>query len=275
MSLFSWFTRKPASSKQRPVQDHSRPQHSDSQARRHAQAPSAESTAARRSERMDRRELLYTVVRDAMVRFGVLSASYKFKVLSLDQRGLQFLVMIDVAQDYGGDTARLSEIEAMIVQSATTRFGILVTAVYWRINPLLAAGLPTKTATGPAITPPLSPRPAVRTPVIPPVLTPDLPVIGATPAAVSAPAPLPPPRSAAVPRFDPIEADEVAAFKRALTQAAATTSVTTPAPLGVTVRSSPLLQPASGGPTGFEDTEMPETDTGSSDLSRTQYGDLN
>lgn len=275
MSLFSWFTRKPASSKQRPVQEHSRPQHPDSLARRQAQTPSAESVAARRSERMDRRELLYTVVRDAMVRVGVLSASYKFKVLSLDQRGLQFLVMIDVAQEYGGDTARLGEIEAMIVQSAKTRFGILVTAVYWRINDQLAAGLHTKTTTGPAIAPPVQPRAASRTPMIPPVAPPEVPVIGAASSAASAPAPLLPPRPAATPRYDPIEADEVAAFKRALTQAAATAPVPAPIPVGVTVRSAPLLQPAFGGPTGFEDTELPESDSGSTDLSRTQYGDLN
>jgi hypothetical protein len=275
MSLFSWFTRKPASAKQRPVHEHSRPQHHDSQARRLAQAPSPDSAVARRSERMDRRELLYTVVRDAMVRVGVLSASYKFKVLSLDQRGLQFLVMIDVAQDYGGDTGRLGEIESMIVQSAKTRFGILVTAVYWRINEQLAAGLHARTATGPAIAPPAQPRAASRAPMVPPVAPPDLPVIGAAPATVSASSPLLPPRSAANPRYDPIEADEVAAFKRALTQAAATAPVAAAAPVGVSVRSAPLLQPAFGGPTGFEDTELPESDTGSSDLRRTQYGDLN
>ena len=54
--------------------------------------------ANRKHERMARRELLYAVVREAMVRAGVLSSSYKFKVLSLDPRGRQFLVMVDLAQ---------------------------------------------------------------------------------------------------------------------------------------------------------------------------------
>src|SRR5574343_431788 len=58
--------------------------------------------------------LLYTVVRDAMVRAGVLSASYKFKVLSLDQRGRQFLVMMDLAREYGGETARLRSEERRV-----------------------------------------------------------------------------------------------------------------------------------------------------------------
>ena len=54
---------------------------------------------------MARRELLYAVVRDAMTRAGVLSAGYKFKVLSLDARGRQFLVMVDLARNHGGETS--------------------------------------------------------------------------------------------------------------------------------------------------------------------------
>ena len=60
---------------------------------------------------MARRELLYGVVREAMVRAGVLSSSYKFKVLSLDARGRQFLVMVDLSHGAGGETGRLAEIE--------------------------------------------------------------------------------------------------------------------------------------------------------------------
>jgi hypothetical protein len=61
--------------------------------------------ANRKGERMARRELLYTVVREAMMRAGVLSASYKFKVLSLDGRGRQFLVMVDLARANGAETS--------------------------------------------------------------------------------------------------------------------------------------------------------------------------
>ena len=43
----------------------------------------------RKQERLERRELLYAVVREAMVRASVLSSTYKFKVLSLDPRGRQ------------------------------------------------------------------------------------------------------------------------------------------------------------------------------------------
>ena len=53
-----------------------------------------------------------------MVRAGVLSSSYKFKVLSLDTRGRQFMVMVDLSHGAASDTTRLAEIEAMVTQSA-------------------------------------------------------------------------------------------------------------------------------------------------------------
>ncbi len=281
MSLFSWFSRKPAPPKPRSGMEPSGLLNADATVPltpgRAAAPPPTDPAANRKNERMERRELLYTVVRDAMVRAGVLSASYKFKVLSLDQRGRQFLVMIDLAREYGGDTARLSEIEALIAQTAKTRFDILVTAVYWRINEHVAVGQPQKgaAAPGPVVAPSLAPKPAPRAVVVPPSPPAPSPVISAPPLPpASTASPLLVARSA--PRFEPIEADEVAAFKRALNQAAASAPVAVPAPTGVSVRSGPLLQPATAtAPTGFEDTEMPESDAGSSDLSRTQYGDLN
>ncbi len=134
MSLFSWFTRKskPQAPRAAAVGDIGKPLPQ-------AQAGSPQDQL-RRGERTERRELLYTAVRDAMVRAGVLSAGYKFKVLSLDQRGSQFLVMMDLAPEYGGDMERLGEIETLIAQSAKTRFGIGVPAVYWRTNAQIVVG---------------------------------------------------------------------------------------------------------------------------------------
>jgi len=267
--------------------------------------PPPEHAANRKNERMERRELLYTVVRDAMVRAGVLSASYKFKVLSLDQRGRQFLVMMDLAREYGGETVRLSEIEALIAQTAKTRYDILVTAVYWRINDHVAVGIPQKGVAPQGAALPVPAAPVAAAPVRrPPVAAPAPVVAPANPIfpIASAPAPAPtaapvaaapqrpavPPATAAparppvaapvgeqrpAPRFEPIEADEVAAFKRALANAAgATAAPAAAAKPGVPVRSGPLLPPAQ--PTGFEDTEMPGADSPSPDLSSTQYGDL-
>lgn len=226
MSFFSWLSgssrRKPstpgestksAALPQRLAPDAAQ-QHSDRKHKRHA-----------------RREQLYVSIREAMTRAGVLSASYKFKVLSLDQRGNEFLVMVDFAKAFGVSHDLLPGIESLIVQNARARFGITVPAVYWRMDEAAVV---------------VKPRAA------------------AEPEAQAAAAP-------AKPRYEPIQADEVAAFKQALL-AASSQGAAVVAENGVkTTRSGPhsytLL-------TGFEDTEMPES-TPSPLLSSTQYGDLN
>ena len=208
----------------------------------------------RKGERMARRELLYTVVRESMMRSGVLSASYKFKVLSLDARGRQFLVMVDLAREQGGETSRLAEIEALIAQGAKSRYDIVVTSVYWRMNEHVAIGapnaqLPRGTHSQPA---PQDSRPATLD---------------------SAPQPLEPEPAAPAKRsrFEPIQADEVAAFKKALASGA-TKAARRP------LKEEPPHD--KHGPhsyamlTGFEDTEMPDSDKRSTALSTSQYGEL-
>lgn len=280
MSLFSWFTRKPAPAKHRMAEpsgllnaDATVPLVPGRDGRAVLEPVSPEHAANRKNERMERRELLYSVVRDAMVRAAVLSAGYKFKVLSLDQRGRQFLVMMDLAREYGGDTVRLSEIEALIAQTAKARYDIAVNAVYWRLNDHVAVGIPHK---GLATRPPeLHPAPAaapaapVPTPAHVPVaaraVSPPVPVRTATPAVAPV---VPSPRPAA-PRFDPIEADEVAAFKHALAAAGRPAAADVP---GVPVRSGPTRTSALLH-NDFADTELPENSR-AQPLSSTQYGDL-
>ena len=184
----------------------------------------------RKVKRHARREQLYVAIREAMTRAGVLSASYKFKVLSLDQQGNEFLVMMDLATAYGGPPERPREIEALIVQNAKARFEITVQAVYWRMDEVAAVR---------------KPKPGAQE--------------AAPMAALKAAKP-------AAPRYEPIQLDEVAAFKQALLAA----SAQAPAAQGVKLprgsRSYTLL-------TGFEDTEMHES-VASPALSSTQYGDL-
>ena len=287
MSLFSWFSRKPSPSKPRSPIEPSGLLNADATVplavgRNPALEPRpVEHAANRKNERMVRRELLYTVVRHAMVRAGVLSASYKFKVLSLDQRGRQFLVMMDLAREFGGETVRLSEIEALIAQTAKARYDILVTAVYWRINDHVAVGIPQKGiaplgASLPAASAAAGVPVRAAAPVAP-SLRPAAPVAAAAPPVRPAPIAQARPEAAAVrpaPRYEPIEADEVAAFKRALSDAAGARAAPAAASKpGVPLRSGPLLPPSR--PTGFEDTVMPGADGASPDLSSTQYGDLN
>jgi hypothetical protein len=147
----------------------------------------------------------------------------------------------------------------MIAQSAKLRHDIVVTAVYWRMNEHVAVGLSTgngllAAATGAVSRPmPLEPQPGVSE---------------SQPAALeSSPAPLAP-QSATGGRYDPIDADEVAAFKQALAA-----GVTRPAVRSFEGRS--VQGPQSYTLlTGFEDTELPEQRRAPS-LSSTQYGDLN
>jgi hypothetical protein len=199
-----------------------------------------EGAEERRVRRHARREQLYVAVRESMTHSGVLSASYKFKVLSLDQRGDQFLVMMDVDQSFGHQAEKLAEIENKIIQTAKARFEILVTSLYWRIDthgvvgrPKVAGADPGHNAGLPSVEPS---RLAARKPAS---------------------------------RYDPIQDDEVAAFKQALAAASANSPVATDG--GGKIRSGPRSYTLL---TGFEDTEMPES-SAAPVLSNTQYGDLN
>jgi hypothetical protein len=275
MSLFGWLSSKKKAEKPAPASapvtsglsrmDSTRPA-------RDARAGSGDNAAPanRKTERMARRELLYAVVRDSMMRAGVLTTSYKFKVLSLDARGRQFLVMVDLAQGAGSDTTRLAEIEAMVAQQARQRYDILVTAVYWRSIEHVAIGeLAARqgSTSRPAPLETASPAPAPQ-----------------EPAPRAEPRPEPPPARSGHAKYEPLHPDEVSAFKRALAngvtgaEALAAASVGTAAVAGART----FEGDARHGPqsytllTGFEDTEMAQDamDSAPGNLSTTQYGEL-
>ncbi|MGC4367321.1 hypothetical protein [Hydrogenophaga sp. R2] len=87
----------------------------------------------RRGRRILRREQLFTVIRESLIRGGVLSTSYSFKVLSTDANGDSFLVLIDLAlgaKDLPDEY--LLEIERWIQRSAQSRHAMEVRSVYWR-----------------------------------------------------------------------------------------------------------------------------------------------
>ncbi|OYQ42448.1 hypothetical protein CHU94_03165 [Rhodoferax sp. TH121] len=235
MSLFRWFSRKtkvppPAAESSGLGQiDATLPFNHNGKPRAKAPHSVPGSAANRKNERLERRELLYAVVRESMTRAGLLSTSYKFKVLSLDSRGRQYLIMMDMARQNVGDPQRLAEMETHIAKVAKSRHDILVTAVYWRVNEHVTAGLARSASAAPVVT-----------------------------AAVSPTAPK-------APRYEPLQADEVAAFKQALAAIPSPTALSAP---GEIVRSG-RRNPA---PPSFQDTEL---DDRNSPLSGTQYGDLN
>ncbi|MDZ7937498.1 MAG: hypothetical protein U5M53_04160 [Rhodoferax sp.] len=238
MSLFRWFSKKVAAPA--PVEESSgfgnidATQPYPSGGRSRAKSPqSVPGTAAnRKSERLERREMLYAVVRGSMTGAGLLSTSYKFKVLSLDSRGRQYLIMMDMARQNVGDPQRLSDIEIHIAKVAKSRHDILVTAVYWRVNEHVTTGLA-----------------HIATVAAAPV------VVAAVPAA---------PASAAS-RYEPLQQDEVVAFKQALASIPSPAALSAPGEIVRSGRRNPS-------PPVFQDTEL---DDRNSPLSGTQYGELN
>ncbi len=146
MSLFNWFTGRHAAGNGESAQSGLGQRDDDHPSVRNARAkssggPSSGMTSARRSERLERREQLYAVVRESMTGAGMLSSSYKFKVLSLDSRGRQYLIMMDMAARSVSDPVRLAGIETHIAKIAKSRHDILVTAVYWRVNEHVSASV--------------------------------------------------------------------------------------------------------------------------------------
>ncbi len=247
MSFLSWFSKKNGvSDKSLGIADSSGLGHVDATVPFNPSAkggdrfaaPAQNHAANRKNERLERREQLYAVVRESLTSAGILSASYKFKVLSLDSRGRQYLIMMDIDRRYVSETGRLAEIERLIAHNAKSRYDILVTSVYWRVNETVTAGLSRPSAPAPLSASP-SAAPPQRAPAAP---------------------------GAGKPRYEPLHADEVAAFKQALATAAPPTA---PAQKGELVRSgrrNPAPLPT------FEDTQI---DDSGSPLSGTQYGDLN
>jgi hypothetical protein len=195
-------------------------------------------SSPRRNERLERRELLYAVVRESMTAAGVLSSTYKFKVLSLDSSGRQYLIMMDMPRSHMTDPAHFAEIEGSIARSAKERYDILVTAVYWRTNDLVTAGAaPAQAAHAPAHTPRVEPVQEL-TPV--------------TPVAVPSP-------------YAPIQNEEVLAFKRAVASAASGASAAPRGELVHSGRRNPEPMP------DFSDTEPFDP---SSPLGTSQFGGL-
>ena len=242
MSLFSWLSReKPAKG-----QPESSP---DSRTVPDRLPAAAREGGNRKSERMARRELLYSVIRESMARAGVLSASYRFKVLSLDAAGRQFLVMVDLASDDKADWEVQGEIETAIMQRAKSRHELVVSAVYWRRNEQVGVGAQRGM---PSLRQQSGAQPAASQPA---ELEPE-----SVPPQASAPA-------GGAGGFDPIQADEVEAFRAALANGIGP-AAKAPAAEGTAARAKnyTLL-------TGFEDTELKEQPTRT--LSATQAGDLN
>jgi hypothetical protein len=344
MGFFNWFAAKPAAKQSLSAQsdthatlaDATRPFTVNGKSEPASNnANPAQRLEQRRTERNARRELLFQVIRESMVRAGILSSAFKFKVLALDQRGQTFLVMIDLSAEFAGETDKLNEIEALISQSAKNRFDLIVQAVYWRFYDSVASNSVNRangTASAPA---PLFGLPAavkapvqtvpLSAPVRAPVATfattpPARPITVPTVTSASSTAPdfaattqmkpvIQTPAAKVAFGVDPLEQDEVAAFKRALASGsqpglsiplgssnpippqrlpAASPAAGTHVPAAKPAMPHPATLAAAAAAkaasmaainnklllTGYEDTEMPDPDAPLIGLSTTQYGEL-
>lgn len=205
-------------------------------------APTAAPTdplAQLKQQRHENRENLYELVRGVMLRCEVLSSHYKFKVLSLDARGRQFLVMIDLLNDTALPPQRWAAVEQLMTTTALHHHDLQVKAVYWRM--MMAS-------TEPAVPPPVA----------------DTSVAGVAEADASANAPIAP----GLRGYEPIHQDEVLAFKKALEE------ISPPDAAPAVHPEAHRPQGPSAQRHGFEDTQLLEPDPNNSPLSKTQFGGL-
>ncbi len=114
-----------------------------------------------------RREMLYEAITITMQAHGILSASYRFRVVRNDRRGHMYSVMMDLSTDFmhnrEGRPAQLVALGAAIGKNAAARYGILVAGVYWRVNDEIQgfeASRPVAEPSVDAAAPDLPPRPS-------------------------------------------------------------------------------------------------------------------
>jgi hypothetical protein len=235
MSIFNWFSRPATQANPAPAEEHHRSNASHKKTGAASpQEPEVDQRSDRSKARHLRRDQLFVAIREAMTRTGLLPSNYKFKVISEDQKGDEFVVMMSLVTVVGEPLPAFSEIEAMIMDSAQVRFEIVVSAVYWRLTEVAA---PAK-----FVPPPL----AMHAPAQPPV----------KPSKPKSP-------------HETIEVDEVVAFQQALLAASAQ-GHSAPPEKGSEIRRK---KRSSTQMKDFQDTEMVESKPAPI-LSKTQYGDL-
>lgn len=130
--VFGWFQKSPTApqNKTPPV-----PQFEQTTAETPAAKPGAAKSVSDSEALRLQRANLYEVIRECMIASGILSAGYKFKVLSADAQHQQFLVLFDLAPEFSTDTNQLQSMEQLIQTTALRRYRLLVKTCYWRVTP--------------------------------------------------------------------------------------------------------------------------------------------
>lgn len=95
--------------------------------------------------RHGRRDALFDVVREAMLKAGALSSQFKFKVLTLNGAGTQFMVMLTLPPMAPEDLRKIGGVEMDITRLARLKHGISVDGVYWRATEIVTRPIATPT----------------------------------------------------------------------------------------------------------------------------------
>ena len=90
-----------------------------------------------------RREMLFEAVKSTLNHNSIAPNTYRFKVVRTDKRGHCYVVMFDMSPDFmaseQGQHSQLSKLATALIANAQSRYGLVVGAVYWRIDETLAA----------------------------------------------------------------------------------------------------------------------------------------
>ena len=98
------------------------------------------------AERMElRRELLFETARSTLDDRRILPDSYRLKVMRTDKRGHCYAIMMDMSPAFmdsaQGQHRQLAETAALLTHNARSRYGLVVTGMYWRLDDTLDAAI--------------------------------------------------------------------------------------------------------------------------------------
>ena len=92
-----------------------------------------------------RRELVYETIRASLQTHAIAPHTYRFKVMRTDKRGHCFAIMLDMSPTFlssaAGQHPQLAMVAALVTDNAQTKYGLMVTGVYWRADVTLDAAI--------------------------------------------------------------------------------------------------------------------------------------
>lgn len=149
-----------------------------------------------------RRECLFQAIRETFLSMEVVSHMYRFKVMPVDERHHRFIAMVDVAKSFVSGAQAKTKSFAAMEQSMRThayqRFGVVIDGIYWRVSETEDQFERRSRASDPARSGGFEPAKG------------RAPLAAASEGHAAAPAPL------SRNRFEPISAEERAAFIEAM-----------------------------------------------------------